>query len=500
MTFPRRNLVLAAACLASLTASAVFAQDPDLTYHTVTPCLVLDTRVAGGAFAANETRTYNIVGTASLASQGGSTTGCGIPGFSNSIPQVQAVAVNVVVITPGGAGHLQAYPADITTSTSVINYSAGVTIANTTHMAVAQTSGVGDFKVKANVSTAHVLVSVVGYYSKAVQTVFVHPVPGDDTESGTRLLNALAGITNASATKRYVIKVEPGIYGLGSTSLLMKPYVDIEGSGQDATVIKGNGSSDSALTTAVVEGADSAELRNLQVYCDGDQYTYTYGIAIYNDAVSPRIKDVKIVSTKNVRSWGIRNASVSSPTIEDVRIEAEGSTRAYGISNSNSGTEPTIKRVVIQASGGTSENYGIANFVSARPAEVRDVQITVAGGSGSLAYGIYVPSSTTNPLRITNTAISVSGGTTIQGIHSDGATAEVEQSQIRASGSGSNGINSVGTVRVYHSLIAGVGSTVTALTAMIGTTHLDGGAVSATSATCSGVSDESFTFYASTCP
>jgi hypothetical protein len=88
--------------------------------------------------------------------------------------------------------------------------------------------------------------------------------------------------------------------------------------------------------------------------------------------------------------------------------------------------------VVIQASGGTGENHGIANFISAESA-IRDVQITVAGGSGSSVYGIYAPSSTTNPIRITNSTISVSGGTSIQGIHSDGATVEVEQSQVRAS-------------------------------------------------------------------
>jgi hypothetical protein len=55
-----------------------------------------------------------------------------------------------------------------------------------------------------------VVIRVVGYYSKAVQTVYIHPVPGDHTASGTRLINALAGITNASATKRYVVKLERG--------------------------------------------------------------------------------------------------------------------------------------------------------------------------------------------------------------------------------------------------------------------------------------------------
>jgi len=494
-----KSVLWIAFSLSTLTASIASSQPPDLTYHTVTPCVVVDTRNAVGALAQGETRTYNVVGSGSFASQGGSSSGCGIADFSNGIPQVQAVALNFIAIGPAGPGWLVASASDQPFTESVLNYITGQTTTNTAPVAVRQGAGTGDINVRSAAASTHLKISVVGYYSKAVQTVYVHPLPGDHTASGTRLLNALAGITNASATKRYVIKVEPGIYDVGSTVLEMKPYVDIKGSGQDATVIKGFGSFDPALTTAVIKGASPAELRDLQVHCDGSLYAYTYGIAIYNDAVSPRIKDVKIVATQNLRSWGIRNANGASPTIEDVRIESEGSVRAYGISN-NSGTEPMIERVVIRASGGTSENYGIANFISARPAEVRDVQITVTGGSGSIAYGIYAPPSTTNPIRITNSAISVSSGTTIRGIQSDGATVEVEQSQIRASGSGSYGIYSAGTARVDHSLIEGVGSTVTASTATIGATRLEGGAVSATSATCAGVYDESFIFYASTCP
>jgi hypothetical protein len=74
--------------------------------------------------------------------------------------------------------------------------------------------------VQVAVSSTHLLIRAVGYYSKPVQTVHVHPVPGSHTASGTALLNAMNGITNASATKRYVIKLEPGIYDLGSTELV----------------------------------------------------------------------------------------------------------------------------------------------------------------------------------------------------------------------------------------------------------------------------------------
>ena len=47
------------------------------------------------------------------------------------------------------------------------------------------------------------------------------------------------GIIKASATKRYVIKLEPGIYDLGSTMLTQKPYENLEGSEQQATIIQG---------------------------------------------------------------------------------------------------------------------------------------------------------------------------------------------------------------------------------------------------------------------
>jgi hypothetical protein len=482
-----------AVCLVILASVPVLAQPPDLTYHTVAPCVLVDTRSTGGAFSANETRTYAVAGV------------CGVPGFSNGIAQAQAVALTITAITPSGNGHIKAYAADQTSTLSVVNFTTGVNVANTTPVALAQTSGFGgDIKINVAQSSAHVLLSIVGYYSKAMQTVYVHPVPGDDTASGTRLLAALAAITDASATKHYVLKIEPGIYDLGSTMLVMQPYVDIEGSGQEATVIKGLGNFDSELHKAIIFGADSAELRDLQVYSDGSSYARAFGIAILNDghlglpAPSPKIKNVKIVSTKSQRSWGIRNEG-ASPSIEDVRIEVEASERAYGIVNSLDGYNPSIQRVTIEASGASEQIFGIANFAGSNP-KMRDLQIKVTGGTGSRVNGIYDSSSTTNPVRLTNTTIDVAGGSTIRGIHSDGATVEVEQSQIRASGTGSQGIYSAGLVQVDHSLIVSLAATVAASTARIGATRLEGGSVSATTATCAGVYDASLTFYASACP
>ena len=73
-----------------------------------------------------------------------------------------------------------------------------------------------------------------------ITTIFVGPVEGGTTQdNGTALLDALSGIV-ADASNPHLLKIEPGIYEISST-LEMKTYVDIEGSGRGVTVIKASG-------------------------------------------------------------------------------------------------------------------------------------------------------------------------------------------------------------------------------------------------------------------
>jgi hypothetical protein len=466
--------------LAALATPPVFSQTPDLTYHTVAPCVLVDTRVTGGAFAAGETRTYNVAGA------------CGVPGWSNNIAQAQAVALTVVAAAPAGTGHVKAYAADQTTTTSVLNFVANVNVANTTPVALAQTSGVGDIKINVSYASTHVILTVVGYYSRDMQTVQVHPVPGDGAASGTRLINALASITDASATKHYVVKVEPGIYDVGSTMLSMKPYVDIEGSGQQATVIQGVGTTDTSATTAVVKGASSSELRDLQVRSTGSA-SLPIAIAILAVDADTSIRDVTVYSSGGDSNWGIRN--VNAPThIVGVTVNTQGGNVAYGIGNKLALATPTIERTVINVTGAAHIVYGIS-CVYCAPKAVRDVQVNVTGGTTN--YGLYVELiGTSASTRITNSAITAE----TYGVFLSGAIAlDVENSQIRALDTGIFSIYSSGyQVRVKSSEVAGASATILASSAMVGGTLLDGGPASG--ATCAGVYDETFTFYASTCP
>lgn len=489
--------------LASVPAAA--QNQHEMTFHTVPPCTVVDTRVAGGAFAGGESRNYTVTGSGSLASQGGSSSGCAIPGFSNNIAQVQAVELAVTTTSTAGPGFIIINASDQSPLGAVINMTNGIDFTNTAAVAVAQTysATARDIKVVAGVSGTHLILRVVGYYSKPVQTVWVHPVPGDATASGTALINALASIPstspgNPSSTKRYVVKLEPGIYDVGTAGLTMRQYVDIEGSGEQATVIQGPGSSNSGV--AVVYGASSAELRDLQVKSTGGS-SDTYAIPILLLSVDTRVSHVTAtasgVSTANV--YGIR-AVVGAPDLSDVTISTSGGANAVGLLSKN-GAAPKAHRIHITVNG-ASTGYGIQTTgFSASFAELDNAHVEVIGGG--TGYGYNQDGSAPSAVRITDSTFTVASTTTnANGINFFGQELRLTRSTVRASGSAGTSIGIYGSsVMVDNSEVAGDTASISgSSTITIGGSKLEGGATLGT-VTCAGVWDESYTFYAGpTCP
>lgn len=417
------------------------------------------------------------------------------------IAQVQAMALNIVAVNPAGPGHVAAAAADQPLVRSFLNYSVGVNIANTGPVAVRQGPGTGDFTILTAISSTHIVISVVGYYSKPVQTVHVHPVPGNPTASGTALLNALAGIGNASATKRYVIKIEPGIYDVGSTMLVMKPFVDIEGSGQQATVIQGVGNNDVDQLTAIVKGAASSELRDLQVKSVGSASQSNSISIVMTDGADTKITGVTLVSGGASGNWGLRSIG-ARPSLKDVTIEVQGGTNSYGIVSRGESALPEIEQTKISVTG-AQNGAGIAGASSSRLEKLRDLQINVSASSS--AYGIQIIEGQDASVRLAFSTVDVQAPVSYGVVYYFTASGplKVEQSQVRANGATSFGLYGLGhTAMIDHSQITGATNTVYGFfVALIGATRLDGGPVSVGSATCAGVYDESFTFIAGpACP
>jgi len=274
-------------------------------------------------------------------------------------------------------------------------------------------------------------------------TVIVSPA-GTDTESGDDLISALAGITDASVDIPYLLKIEPGIYNIGTASLQMKPYVDIEGSGELVTTILGG-----PAANGVVNGASNAEIRSLTVRSVATAVTT---FCVYNDGSSPRITNVTAMASGAYDyKYCIYNINSSSPIMTNVTVNASGGNYNYGIYNINSSSptmtnvtvtvkdgigdigiycnssSPTMTNATVSVSGG-NDCRGISNNNnSSSSPTMSNITVTVKAGNGS--YGIYNNSS--SPAMRNVTAI-VSVGTNIYGIYNNSSSPTM--TNVRAEG------------------------------------------------------------------
>jgi hypothetical protein len=335
----------------------------ELVFTPLAPCRIIDTRSAGGPIAAGTTRDFDVAG--ALSGQGGA------PDCGGPEGRATAVAVNLVAVNPAGAGNLRAWAFGQPVPTaSVINYGSG-NIANAVVLPICNPAAgtcTRDFTVRADASATQLVADVVGYFhSPFLRTVVVRPVPGDTLASGQALLSALAGINPGSCSgpgeDRWLLKVEPGAYDLGSTTLAMKACVDIEGSGEGSTRITRAGSDCPSFGSNVgtVRISEQVELRGLTVENTGGT---TCAIAVYSEsAATPRITDVTIRASGAVgQSSGLRLQD-ASPEARRVTIRVTGPSQNIGVFVI--GNSAPILRDVDVASTLGSDNWGFhlnANF------------------------------------------------------------------------------------------------------------------------------------------
>ena len=122
----------------------------------------------------------------------------------------------------------------------------------------------------------------------------------------------------------------PGVYNIGSGTLQMVSYVDIEGSGEKVTRITGNRAESSLdpyfspFSSALVIGADNAEIRFLTME-NTNTTINTSTITMMNLGTSPKMTNVTAIASggNNTYAYGIYNKS-SSTSINSVTVDAQG--------------------------------------------------------------------------------------------------------------------------------------------------------------------------------
>ena len=182
---------------------------------------------------------------------------------------------------------------------------------------------------------------------------------------------AIDNATGATAVNPYLVWVAPGVY---TETVIMKPYVHLQGAGQDATVINStvSYSGDWPPTLATLVLASDTSLRDLTV---GNS-----GAGDSNTAV-------------------LATTGMTRTLLADVTAQAlGGGTSNFAILLTGSGTGATLQQVTALAENGSGTNIGLLNFNHAA-AVLYDGNYTAREGTN--ARGIFLITSTLEAHNVT---------------------------------------------------------------------------------------------------
>ena len=318
-------------------------------------------------------------------------------------------------------------------------------------------------KVSARASLGALLsIFILGHaiQSHAHNKVVIVPMSGDDSQPLANIvtvakangdftdpvaaINSIpdSGSAAPSASRPYLIVIAPGNYILPSR-LIMREYISITGSGQQATILSGAISSGTANeTAALVQGSNHAVLSDLKIENSLTSAGNT-AIGLYSASLGDTfiVENVEVfVSGANNENIGIRNG-FATPDIHDVIVTVDGIGKAassnIGISNhsslirmnnlkidvyngdktigiNNLFSAIRIRNVSIKASGGASENTGIYNYA---PFSVFLQDINLEADSFNATannYGVFNDGAIP---KISNTSIQVLGGKNSYGVY-----------------------------------------------------------------------------------
>jgi pectin methylesterase-like acyl-CoA thioesterase len=301
---------------------------------------------------------------------------------------------------------------------------------------------------------------------RPVSVLWVAPSGGDYPTVSA----ALAAITDNGPAHPYLIKVAPGTY-TETGSVVMKNYVDIEGSGQDMTTITCTCGS----TTVPTADGSSAVLqvtgpgvhvwiRNLTITNMGSNLRYSTGVVTRTtDPGDVSLDAMTITATGGDHNYAIVNYS-SSSTMTNVTATVTGGTGdSYGIHNFYSNATMTN---VTATSTGSAYNYAIYSLQSSPTM----TNVTATATGGNIDYGIE-NNSTVMSMMTHVTATATGGQTANWGILNNGGSSTILDSFV--TGSTDSIYTPGGTVRVANTRLSGaVSGAMTCVGAYNATTFL----------------------------
>jgi len=315
-----------------------------------------------------------------------------------------------------------------------------------------------------------------------------------------------------SAANRCLLRLMPGDYNVGAASfpgaLVMRQFVDIDGSGSSTTRIFGTAASSLGGYPATVALASNAQLRNIAVENIGGG---TYAFAITGSGTN-RVGNLLNVAATASGGSSMNVAIINQNTgsnlavLTNVSARAVGGDYATGIDNSCSAA--SINGAVAIASGATGNNTGIADSNDPINCQV-NVRAFIFNLRAEASGGIYASGAQANQSQstfISSVFLGSSASGSATGISGANANIRILGSYLSGTAAPASmalDFFTTGSVVVDHSVLSGSTQTVSArdtISVKIGGSRLDGGPVDGANVICAGVYDEGFTFFANTCP
>lgn len=391
----------------------------DLVYTPVTPCRIIDTRLAGGAIAAGATRSFKVTG--DTTSQGG--TNCGIPSGVATSAMVNFVAVGATApgdlrVTPFGSAMPLA---------SILNWAGGVSglnLANGLAIALCSdgpTTCTSDITLQADGSSIHIVADVQGYFRRTpalqVNGVLNSTVLGQDalTSNTTGDANSAFGSSalHANTTGRQNS-------AFGSSALLANSTgSDNAAFGFDALAANTTGQQNSAFgTLALLANTTGSQNSAFGYYALGSNKTGGANVAFGANALASNISGLQ---NATVGLFGMQANTAGSWNVaignQALKLNAIGnSNSAFGFrsleaSTGDANTALGYWALVNLATG--SANVAVGNGAGfALTAGSNNVYIENAGASndsGTIRIG-------TAGLHTTTYVAGISGATVASGV------------------------------------------------------------------------------------
>jgi hypothetical protein len=394
---------------------------------TVEPTRVLDTRVPvglPGKLVAATPRNLQITGSIATYFEPTQTTT-----FQQVVPAgATGVLMNVTAVSPTADGYLSVRPGNATgvPATAGLNFAPGQVIPNAVTVALPTTGAINLYYGAGSTgATMDVVIDIVGYTTNTglidivnrvttletattntglidivnrvttLETASLETasparviwVADDNTGDHPSLSTALAAITDATSSNPYVIKIAPGTY-TETANVVLKTYVDVEGSGQNTTTINCACSSNALDASAAVisAGAITAEIRHLTINNTGGGSqsggVYTEGVA---DGSFSMLHVTATATGNAFINYGVYNDDLSSPSMNNVTATATDGTNSYGVLNNDS--SPSMNNVTATATDGTNDNAGVYNIASSP--SIRNSSLAVGAAGTGISSSVF---------------------------------------------------------------------------------------------------------------